>query len=210
MNYITSLIILFVCVFPGYGQAIKPNEEERKALKERLETVFMKDQIFRRMHKDVEEKYGSESKEVAYFWEVVEQQDKVLEKEIVAILEKYGWLGISQVGRLANTTIWAVLQHGSVATKEKYAPLLKASVLKKESQPVHYARLVDRMLINSGKPQLYGTQFEYDSAGKGTFFPVEEPEFINQRRNELGLIGIQEFAKKYGLNWTITQKTSKL
>ena len=167
----------------------------------------MKDQVFRSVYKEAEDKLGKDSEAMEYFWEVVEQQDAILEKEVVSIIEKYGWLGISQVGRLGNTTLWVVLQHGSVASKEKYAPLLKASVLKKQSQAIHYARLIDRMLINSERPQLYGTQYEYDDDGKAIFFPIEAPELINRRRQELGLSTIQEFTQSLGMEWTIPQKS---
>ncbi len=207
MKRIIYLIIIgiFIASFQTKAQDIP--QIKLDSLKMKLETLFMKDQIFRRMYKDVEKRYGQESDEIEYFWEVVEKQDKVLEKEVVAIIEKYGWLGISQVGRLANTTIWGVLQHGSVASKEKYAPLLKESVLLKESQPKHYARLIDRMLINSDKPQLYGSQFEYGLDGKATFFPIKDPETVNKRRQDLGLNTIQEFAKQKGIELGAVRKT---
>lgn len=165
----------------------------------------MKDQTFRRIYTEAEKKLGKDSEAYEYFWEVVEAQDKTLEKEVLNIIDKYGWLGISQIGRLANGTQWSVLQHGSVASKEKYAPLLKESILKGESQPVHYARLIDRMLINSDKPQLYGSQINY-ATDKPVFFEIKEPEFINKRRKELGLDSIEEFAKSRNIEWTITQK----
>lgn len=62
------------------------------------------------------------------------------------------------------------------------------------------------MLINSGKPQLYGTQINYQSSNVPTFFPIEQPEYVNQRRKEIGLEEIQSFAKERGLEWNITQK----
>lgn len=107
---------------------------------------------------------------------------------------------------MANTALWSVLQHGSVSSKEKYAPLLKASVLKGESQARHYTRLIDRMLINSNKPQLYGTQIDYNSGEIPTFFPIEKPEYVNHRRKEIGLDGIESFAKERKIEWNITQK----
>ena len=174
------------------------------SLKTELETIFMKDQTFRCIYKEAEEKLGQDSESYEYFWEVVEAQDKILEKEVANIIDKYGWLGISQIGRLANTTLWVVIQHGSDTTKEKYAPLLKASALKGESQAIHYARLIDRMLINSNQPQLYGTQYTYDNPP--IFFEIEEPELINKRRKELGLNSIQEFAKSINIEWNIKQK----
>jgi hypothetical protein len=182
----------------------RPTQQQLDSLKSELEVIFMKDQTFRRIYLEAEEKLGKDSDAYEYFWEVVEAQDKIFEKSVTNIIDKYGWLGTSQVGRLANTTLWMVLQHGSVESKEKYAPLLKASVLKKESQPLHYARLVDRMLINSNKPQLYGTQIIYNNPPK--FFEIEHPEFVNKRREELGLEEIESFAKEKGIEWNFTQK----
>lgn len=182
-----------------------PSENELDSLKIKLETLFMKDQTFRRIYIEAEEKLGIDSDAYEYFWEVTEAQDKILEEELISIIEKYGWLGISQVGRLANGAQWSILQHGSVANKEKYAPLLKASVLKNESQANHYARLIDRMLVNSEQPQLYGTQINYDTDSP-TFYDIDEPELINKRREELGLDSIQEFAKSRNIEWTLTEQ----
>ena len=201
MKQTILIIIIFSINFSALGQS----QKELDSLKRQLETIFMKDQTFRRIYIDAENKLGKDSDAYEYFWEVVEAQDKILEKEVVSILDKYGWLGISQVGRLANGTLWSVLQHGSVASKEKYAPLLRASVLKEESQPSHYARLIDRMMINSDKPQLYVTQIDYKSSEVPTFFPIEKPEYINQRRKEIGLDGIENFAKERGIEWNIAQ-----
>lgn len=182
-----------------------PSGQQLDSLKTVLETVFKKDQTFRRIYIEAENVLGKDSFEMEYFWEVVETEDKVLEKQVTAIIDQFGWLGISQIGRLANTAQWGVLQHGSVASKEKYAPILKASVIKNESQPRHYARLVDRMLINSNRPQLYGTQVNYDS-DTPTFYPIKNPQFLHKRRKELGLLSIEAFAKQQGIEWSVIQK----
>lgn len=181
-----------------------PKRKTLDSLRIELELIFKKDQTFRKIYLDAEKKLGKNSIEMEYFWEVVENQDKILEKKVTKIIDKYGWLGISQVGRLANTSLWAILQHGSVKSKEKYAPLLKKSVLKKESHAIHYARLIDRMLINSKRPQLYGTQYTYDNPP--VFFEIKEPKYINKRRKEIGLNSIEEFAKSRNLVWTVKQK----
>ncbi|SEL43561.1 hypothetical protein SAMN04487910_2448 [Aquimarina amphilecti] len=209
MKYLNLILSLFVTIslFSQTNSEYQtPSKQQLDSLKTKLEIIFMKDQTFRRIYIEAENKLGKDSDAYEYFWEVVEAQDKVLEKEVTNIIDNYGWLGISQVGRLANGTQWSVLQHGSISSKEKYAPLLKASILKKESQPAHYARLIDRMLINSNKPQIYGTQIDYNSEKGPTFFPIEKPEYINQKRKEIGLEKIQSFAKKKGVEWNINQK----
>ena len=204
-----SLILCFLITSFIYSQTSTQYKTATKQLldsiKTELEAIFIKDQTFRRIYKEVEEKLEKDSEAYEYFWEVVENQDKVLEKEVLNIIDKYGWLGISQVGRLANTTLWSVLQHGSVTSKEKYAPLLKESVLKKESRPIHYARLIDRMLINSDKAQLYGTQINYDNK-EPTFYEIKQPEFVDKRRNEIGLNSLKEYATSRKIEWNITQK----
>ncbi len=157
------------------------------------------------MYLDAEEKFGQTSSEMDYFWKVVEEQDDQLEKELIVILERYGWLGISDVGRRANAGIWSVTQHSSIEFKEKYAPLMKESVLKGESQPLQYARLIDRMFVNANKPQVYGSQTTQDNAGNPIFFEIENPETVNKRRMEIGLDDIEIFAKSRGIEWGIIQ-----
>lgn len=205
-----SLWLCFCITTTLFSQTVSqyetPTEEQLDSLRTKLETIFMKDQTFRRIYVEAENKLGKDSEAYEYFWEVVEAQDRVFEKEVIEIIEKYGWLGTSQIGRLANSTIWTVLQHGSLESKKKYAPLLKVSVLMEESQAIHYARLIDRMLINSSSPQRYGTNIDYNSSETPEFFPIENPEHVNQRRKELGLNTIQEFAKSRNIEWTITQK----
>lgn len=208
MKYLNLMLCFFITISTfsqSNFQKETPTKKQLDSLKTELETLFMKDQTFRRIYTEAEEKLGKDSNAYEYFWEVVEAQDKILEKEVTNIIDKYGWLGISEVGRLANGTQWSILQHGSVNSKEKYAPLLKASVLENESQAIHYARLIDRMLINSDRPQLYGTQINYDTE-KPIFYEVKNPEFIDKRRKKLGLEPIQEFAKSRKIEWSITQK----
>ncbi|MCK0158092.1 hypothetical protein MWU65_12925 [Cellulophaga sp. F20128] len=188
------------------GQYKQASGKELDTLKTKLETLFMHDQLFRRLYQDAEKKFGQDSAEMEYFWKVVEDQDKRIESELIKILDKYGWLGISDVGRLANGAIWSIIQHSSLKTKEKYAALMKASVLKKESQPLQYARLIDRMLVNAHKPQIYGSQTTKDKNENVIFFEIEKPEYVDLRRREIGLEGIEGFAKEKGIDWTISQK----
>ncbi|WKN43439.1 DUF6624 domain-containing protein [Tunicatimonas pelagia] len=202
------ILVITIGVFSSlcYSQSAQPNKKELDTLKTKLETLFMEDQLFRRLYQDAEKKFGQDSAEMEYFWKVVEEQDDRIELEFIAIIEKYGWLGISEVGRLANTAQFSIMQHSSIETKKKYAPLMKESVLINESQPVQYARLIDRMLVNDNKPQIYGSQITQDETGNSIFFEIEKPELINKRRKEIGLDGIENFAKQRQIEWNVVQK----
>ncbi|QRM89266.1 DUF6624 domain-containing protein [Lacinutrix sp. WUR7] len=205
MKKLIFLVIIGIFSSTVYSQIEKQNEKELDSLKTKLETLLMEDQLFRGFYQDVEKKFGQDSAELEYFWKVVEEQDERIEIEFIKILEKYGWLGINQVGRLANGALFSIIQHSSIETKEKYAPLMKESVLRNESQPIHYARLIDRILVNDKKPQIYGSQTTQNENGDTVFFEIEKPEFVNKRRKEIGLDGIEDFAKERGIEWKITQ-----
>ncbi len=178
-----------------------------KPLKERLEQIHVKDQTLRRLYREAEEKFGRDSEEMKYFWSLVNQQDSLNELEVIEIIDKYGWVGRSEVGGEANMTLWLVIQHAPLETQEKYLPMLEASVKKGESSGSHLALLVDRIHMRNGKPQIYGSQITVDQeTGEQVVYEIKEPEYVNQRRAEVGLGPIQEYVGRWGIEWTIEQK----
>lgn len=203
-KFATALLITLLIGFSGLCHAQEQTTlalETLDSLRNRLEILFQKDQTFRRIYTQAEEVLGAESFEMEYFWEIVEGQDRVLEAELSEILEKYGWLGISQVGRRANTAQWAIVQHSKHEFKQKYAPLMKASVLAGESQALQYARLIDWMKINNNEKQIYGTATRRDEEGNLVFHELEDREKVNMYRKEIGLVTIEEYAESLNIEW---------
>ncbi|MBE9489941.1 MAG: hypothetical protein IMY67_06580, partial [Bacteroidetes bacterium] len=65
----------------------------------------------------------------------------------------------------------------------------------------------DRILVNENKPQIYGMQFRYNTERKLEPFPIIDPEYVDQRRKEIGLEPLKDYLKrKINYNWTIDQK----
>lgn len=178
-----------------------------KPLKQHLEQIYMRDQLLRQLYRHAEEKFGKESDEMKYFWKLVSEQDSINELEVIKIIEEKGWVGKSLVGGRANITLWLVIQHAPLETQEKYLPLLKKSVLEGESRGSHLALLEDRIQMRNGKPQIYGSQITTDKeTGKQVVYEIWEPEYVNQRRKEVGLGPIQDYVKRWGIEWMIEQK----
>lgn len=178
-----------------------------KPLKEKLEEIYVKDQMLRQLYQHAEEKFGRDSEEMQYFWQLVGEQDSINEQAVIAIIDERGWVGKSVVGGKANMVLWLVIQHAPLATQEKYLPMLKASVLKGESSGSHLALLEDRILMRNGKPQTYGSQITMDEAtGKQIVYEIKDPAYVNQRRAEVGLGPIQDYVKRWGIEWTVPQK----
>jgi len=176
-------------------------------LKEKLDGVFVKDQMLRGLYRSAEEKYGRGSAEIKYFCKLIASEDKANAIEILKIIEERGWVGISLVGEKANNTLWLVVQHAGLDIQKKYLPLLKESVKKGESTGNQLALLEDRILMREGKPQIYGSQITQNmKTGKMEVYKVEEPEYVNKRRKEVGLGPIEDYIGHWGLEWNVEQK----
>lgn len=177
-----------------------------KPLKEQLEKIYVRDQTLRQLYKEAEDKFGRESDEMKYFWSLMSEQDSLNVIEVTNIIDKRGWIGKSLVGEQANKTLWLVIQHAPLDIQKKYLPLLKESVKKGESKGSQLALLEDRIEMRNGKPQIYGSQIKTDENGKKYVYKIKEPEYVNQRRKEVGLGPIESYVKRWGIEWAIEQK----
>jgi hypothetical protein len=178
-----------------------------KPLKNQLEQIYVRDQTLRQLYRDAEDKFGRDSDEMKYFWQLVSEQDSLNELEVISIIDKRGWVGKSLVGSQANMTLWLVIQHAPIETQEKYLPLLKESVLAGESKGSHLALLEDRIQMRNGKPQTYGSQITRDEkTGEQIVYEIWEPEYVNQRRKKIGLSNIEDYIKTWNIVWIVKQK----
>ena len=122
---------------------------------------------------------------------------------IEEIIAEHGWPGYSLVGEDVADVAFLVLQHcGNTVIMEKYFPLMKDAVAKKEMDKSSLALFVDRIRMFKGEKQLYGTQLSYiDSTQSLELYPVEDEQNLNARRAEMGLPTIEDYLKRFGLNY---------
>jgi hypothetical protein len=111
------------------------------------------------------------------------------QKELEVLLNEKGWPRNSEVGKDAAEAAFYVLQHSDPLMQQKYLPLLKLRCEEKEASWIHYAMLFDRMKVNMGLPQRYGTQPILDNRNSGKFelAPLEDKTKVNEWRKEIGL-----------------------
>jgi len=186
------------------------NEEDYNLpLKQELERIYISDQTLRQLHTDAMKKFAEDSDELNHYWAIIAWEDSLNLIAVLKILDEYGWVGSSTVGKKANTALWLVIQHADLSVQETYLPLMKASVKLKESSGSNLATLEDRILVGQGKKQLYGTQLYLDNAsGKFLLSPLEAPELVDQRRKEVGLGPIGVYLSSRGIPWDTVQKTT--
>lgn len=178
-----------------------------KPLMAQLDKIRLKDQTLRMLLDDVEERFGGESEEMTYFWEIIQEQDSINELAVLKIIDERGWPGSSLVGGNANTTVWLVIQHAPLATQEKYLPLLKESVKKGESRGSNLALLEDRIEMRNERPQIYGSQISMNKETKKyEVFNLLDPENVDKRRAEVGLGPLADYVSRWDIEFTVEQK----
>lgn len=115
-------------------------------------------------------------------------------KVLNEIIDRIGYPTIDKVGKEASEATWFVIQHsiGNPSFMKKCVALLEKAVDENRADPKNLAYLKDRIAVFEGKPQLYGTQFDWDEKGELSPNPFDEIEKVNRRRKEIGLNSMEE------------------
>lgn len=110
------------------------------------------------------------------------------------IIGTIGYPTIDKVGKEANEATWLVIQH-SIEQPEfmkKCVELLKSAVIENKADPKSLAYLTDRIAVFEGKPQFYGTQFDWDENGNLSPNLFDDLTKVNERRKSIGLNTLEE------------------
>jgi hypothetical protein len=135
------------------------------------------------------------------FKEVVKVNHENLEI-VVSYLEKCGMPTLAEVSNKQLGAIWLVLQH-SIHPKytKKYFPYIEEAVKNGDLKKEQYALMKDRILMNEGKPQIYGSQIK-----KEKLYKLAEPEKVNSRRKEMNMEPIEDYLNYFNIEFDIPQE----
>lgn len=108
---------------------------------------------------------------------------------LAAILDEHGWPTAALVGAEAARRAWLVAQHADrqLDLQRRALALLEEAVAAGDAEAAQLAMLRDRVLVNEGHPQRYGTQIAGVDGGAPVPWPCESPEDLDARRAEVGL-----------------------
>lgn len=175
-----------------------------------LDTIFEEDQKYRLQIKSVREKYGANSEELNALFENISMKDSINLLKVINILDNYGWLSPDIIKDKGNTTLFLVIQHADLTTQMKYLPLLREAVRTGKAESSALALLEDRIDLQQGKCQVYGTQIEFDSITQVYYIPsLCDPINVDKKRQEAGLEPISEYVKAWNITWDIKTYVKK-
>ncbi len=127
-------------------------------------------------------------------WEVVGKVDADNTGWLVELVTTQGWPRLSEVGEEAATNAWLLAQHADMQPEQQrmFHRLMAAAVEVGEAEAKYFAYLEDRVRVNSGRPQLYGTQFVDNGQGLGPR-PIEDRDGLAARRAAAGMEPFEEY-----------------
>ena len=195
---------------------VKVNKEKAEAnldkpLAATLDNIYREDQGLRRQISEIEANYGRDSAEMRAHWKKIQEKDSINLIKIQQILDTRGWLGADVIGRQGNSTLFLVIQHSDLAVQEKYLPMMREAVKKGNASPGSLALLEDRVALRQGEKQIYGSQIGQNSETAEYYvLPLEDPENVDQRREEVGLGPLQEYISHWNLTWDVEEYNKKL
>ncbi len=115
------------------------------------------------------------------------------------IISEHGWPGRSLVGEEGAHHAWLIAQHADrqLDFQREALELLTDAVRRGEAAQRDLAYLTDRVRMNEGREQVYGTQIAEVKDGNGVPWPVEDPTNLDARRAAVGLPPFEEYSR----NW---------
>ncbi len=137
----------------------------------------------------------------------MEEKNKAInEEQLLEMLDKYGWPQESSVTEYAAAGAALIINHSTYEIRSKYFPMLEKAFKAGEAQPLRYAKMRDRLLVEEGKEQLYGTQIEFKNLKKEPY-PIYEENKVDARRAEIGLGPLSPYLKaRFGIDWGVEQE----
>jgi hypothetical protein len=119
--------------------------------------------------------------------------------KLTELIDSHGWPTIEQVGEDGAEAAWLVAQHAislPAFCRRCLAELKRAA----EAGGVprwQSAFLEDRIRWLEGRPQLYGTSFDWDEHGLMSPTLIEDPEGVDERRAAVGLDSMAEATARH-------------
>lgn len=183
-RYLPHLVVLILS-FSAIDSQAQLNQE----LIAELDSMVELDQRWRNAHREaVNQSVDSLTK--AQLVMAMNAIDSLHYLKLKELFDQYGYLGYDLVGEDGGHDFWLLMQHQDEHPEFQEAVLneMEIAVKNKQASYSDYAYLLDRVLVNTGRRQIFGTQMTLNSDSSSYIpKPVEDGNKLDKRRKKAGL-----------------------
>lgn len=182
--------------FQVLGHSRKSHDAEIRKIQETITDFWREDQSARGIYVALITKKESGSEYWAYTRSAAHTKkiDEASKTYLKATLVDYDWIDRKRFGKIVSDQAWLIAQHADNDLEfqrlalSRMEPYLKNRRVSRSN----YAYLWDRVAVNSGQEQRYGTQPDWICVnGKMKLRKMEAPETVNKRRKKMGLGSVE-------------------
>ena len=118
-----------------------------------------------------------------------------------SIVREHGWPTAATAGNDGAEAAWLIAQHaiGLPDFQRRCLHYLKLAAANGDLPAWQPAMLLDRIRVFEGRPQVYGTSFDWDDGGQMSPLPIEDAQTVDERRAEVGLPTLVESIARHRL-----------
>jgi hypothetical protein len=118
---------------------------------------------------------------------------------LAEMMAEHGWPTEQRVGTDAARAAWLVAQHADrqLDVQRRAVALMTEAVASGAASARDLAFLQDRLAVNEGREQRYGTQIGAVADGRPVPWPCEDPERLDERRAEVGIEPFDEYTARF-------------
>lgn len=183
--------------FLKLGESRLSRKAEIREIQKRITTLWREDQSARGVYVAL----TTEDKTGADYWAYrlatahATQIDETSKRYISEILKTYEWIDRKRFGKTVSNQAWLLVQHADdyPEFQENVLSRMELFLRKGHVQKENYAFLWDRVAVNTGRKQRYGTQPDWNCVdGKMQLQPLEDPSNVNKRRSDMGLDNVED------------------
>lgn len=167
-----------------------------RSIQRKIADLWQQDQAGRSAYLTLQ----TEDRKGAQFWAArlsvanATRTDETSKRFIETVLEDYEWIDSGRFGQVYADHAWILVQHADdypefqAEVLDRMRPLIESGGVR----PKHYAYLYDRVAVNTGRLQLYGTQPIWECKdGRLELAPLEDPENVDARRSAMGMGSVE-------------------
>jgi hypothetical protein len=114
--------------------------------------------------------------------------DERLTARLLTVIAEHGWIDATRFGSAASDVAFLIVQHsGDLRLMRAALPWIETDVEAGRLSGQNYALLFDRLQLNLGYRQRYGSQLCTLANGESALMPCEDMEHVDERRAKLGM-----------------------
>lgn len=191
--YTDSGSLLKYC-FYNKGQLVKTvyvdkNNKTNDSLIDALNLIDKEFGLHNRVIADSIEKHQTDASLVKFYKSQLQYYDSISFSQIEKIISVYGY-PTKKLAAEASVIPFYIIGFAPLNIREKYADVFTVAMYQGDISPKSYAFFIDKLKIAQKKKQVYGTQFYYDKQQNIIYYPSEDPDNLNKRRESVGLESI--------------------